>query len=498
MNIMKNLNKIISLLSLVLFFVGFSNLAIAQDENDDLYFSKKDRKSHKAVTAPETTDAGATYTAYASTNSYANATYSAKEVNPEYIEKYKALARQSAAEARGETNDTTVIAAEKSNYNTTDYFVEGEVAEYDNPSFYNDPKYSRNVQSNQPSNLTNNYYGGYGGGYNNYGSSTNVGYNSAFGWTMGLSYVFGSGGYGNNYYDPFAPSYGCPTYGYNNYRWDPYYGYSNYNYGYNQGYAHGYSNGYYNGGYNSGYYNGGYDPNSNYTTNSKSVIRGGRYSHNSSKSDHLVRLSSVTPQRSMSRNTSRSSTSANSSGRASTSSSARVSRSTTTRAAAVTAVNHNQGSQNEYLRRANVSTSRTRLTNASNRVSSRSTANAYRSNQNNTATRSQMNNAVRTTNYTYGANRSGSNTRSSTRSNATRSSQNNVRRYTSSPSYNTSYGSSNNRSTSSYGGNRSNSHSSPSRSSSSNMRSSSPSRSSSSPSRSSGSRSSSSSHRGSR
>ena len=90
--ILKNL-KSPALLALTL-CVGLTQTGFGQDEYDDMYFSSKDRKKIKH--AQETSDANITYESY-SNNTYDNPSYSAKEVNPEYIEKYKQQARASVA-----------------------------------------------------------------------------------------------------------------------------------------------------------------------------------------------------------------------------------------------------------------------------------------------------------------------------------------------------------------------------------------------------------------
>lgn len=418
--ILENL-KSPALLALAL-CMSLAQTGFGQDEYDDMYFSSKDRKKIKY--AQETTEANITYESY-SNNTYNNPSYSAKEVNPEYIEKYKQQASASVANelaaAEGDTNPT---------YSSQDYFVEGAVDDYDNPSFYNDPKYNRQNEST----VVNNYYGSaynnpYSGGFNSYGPSMMMSYNNWGGWSYGISYGFGWGnGYYNPYYDPFY----CPMYSYNSYRW--------YNNGYNQGFYNGYNYGYYaSGGVDAGY--------------QRQVTRGARGSRGQTAAGNpnIVRYSSATPAR----NSSREATALNSR----TSASTRVATTTSSNGRLVSNSNNQVQSQNEYLRKAKVSTSRSRLTDLSNRTSSRSTVSsrttyAGGSTRVSSNLNGQSNNLKKTPAIS---------TRSTRSANSSRSSSGNVRRYN---TQRTSYSNPNN----SYSGTRtsapSRSYATPSRSSS--------------------------------
>lgn len=419
--ILKNL-KSPAVLALTL-CMGMAHTGFGQDEYDDMYFSSKDRKKIKYT--QENTEASITYESY-SNNTYDNPSYSAKEVNPEYIEKYKQQARASVASevaaAEGNTNPT---------YSSTDYFVEGEVADYDNPSFYDDPKYNR---QNESTVVNNNYYGNayrnpYYGGFNSWGPSMMMSYTNWGGWSYGMSYGFG---WGNGYYDPFFydPFY-CPVYSYNSYRW--------YGNGYNRGFYNGYNYGYYAAnGIDNGY--------------QRHITRGARGSRvqSAASNSSIVKYSSTTPARSSGRAVA-------TSGRAS--GSTRITSTPNSSGRVANQSNNQVQSQNEYLRKANVSTSRSRLTELSNRTNSRSAVSSRTTYTNNNSRVSsnlnRQNNSITKTPSVS--------TRTTRSDNSSRSSSGNVRRYNS----------------------QSSSYSSPSRSSYSGTRSSSPSRSYAAPSRSS-------------
>lgn len=70
-----------SALVLAIIVSGFVSTSFAQDEYDDLYFSSKDRKQYKYVEDNLESDANTTYESFTN-NTYDNASYSAKEVNP--------------------------------------------------------------------------------------------------------------------------------------------------------------------------------------------------------------------------------------------------------------------------------------------------------------------------------------------------------------------------------------------------------------------------------
>ncbi|MFT7163131.1 MAG: hypothetical protein ACI9GZ_004332, partial [Bacteroidia bacterium] len=101
---MKAMNIKIRVASAAVLVIGFSAMLNAQSsEHDDMYFTSKDRvqavKPLSAstvnsqyqtndVTEAEPSDSQQTYQAYKN-NTYDNGSFSAKEVNPEYIDKYK-------------------------------------------------------------------------------------------------------------------------------------------------------------------------------------------------------------------------------------------------------------------------------------------------------------------------------------------------------------------------------------------------------------------------
>ncbi|MEP2026069.1 MAG: hypothetical protein ABJI85_15500, partial [Reichenbachiella sp.] len=179
---MIRINFKLTVLSALILTVGLIQSGFAQDEYDDMYFSAKDRKKIKK--AEENTDANITFESY-SNNTYNNASYSAKEVNPEYIDKYKQQARESVADEKAaETNAT---------YSSQDYFVEDFSGEQDDEAFYNDSKYNRPNEST----TSNNYSGGsnsnpYNQGSSFWGTNMMMSYNNWGGWSYGMSFGWGS------------------------------------------------------------------------------------------------------------------------------------------------------------------------------------------------------------------------------------------------------------------------------------------------------------------
>jgi hypothetical protein len=196
-------------------------------ENDDMYFTSKDREKLKVenATASANDKIDGDYNAFKkkhfdSTQEEVNQeeteavnptdSYSARTVNPEYISR---------------------SSSEQASEDEQNYYVEGYTPNtYDSYSSSNYNNYNNNSNNNNWNNNNwsngNNY--GYGSSpYNSwyspyYGycnSSMSPYYSGGSGWTLSLGYTWGNMGYGNSYYNPYSyyPSYYPNYYGYPNY-----------------------------------------------------------------------------------------------------------------------------------------------------------------------------------------------------------------------------------------------------------------------------------------
>ncbi len=240
--------------------------SIAQEEYDDMYFTPKDRKEVKKEPVNFSSGNEAVKTGSQqvinpeySAKQYGDVddNYSAGNVNPEYIERYKTNSKdneEALEEAQGDS-----------------YYVEN----YDRDNFTDDT-----LESN------NNYYDRYDRRNSNYGWNDPWGrqnyYGRSFydpfwgpsympGWNMGMGNSFGympgwslTLSYGSAWgYDPwyssgfYRPWYSRPYY--NAWAYDPWYydSWMGYGYPYRSSFYHGYNTGFYSGFY-SGYYGGGY------------------------------------------------------------------------------------------------------------------------------------------------------------------------------------------------------------------------------------------------
>ena len=226
-------------------------------EYDDMYFNKSDRKTSKIEKADVFSDNG-----NASINSNykkiteSTETYSSKNINPEYIARYKS----------SEANEVNDRSLQNKSYSSDDYFVEG----YDRNSYVGDTSnkidyaalamrdkmsysnYNRSYAS--PSwrfrpymNMGMGFGYPYGFGYDpfmmGYGPMMSMGFGFGFGsgygfspmsYNLAMSYGTGYnpwGGWGGypGYYNPYRMSgfydpWGMPMYGYNPYFRNYYYG----------------------------------------------------------------------------------------------------------------------------------------------------------------------------------------------------------------------------------------------------------------------------------
>lgn len=258
----KLLTLLISLLSITVIFSS-----VNAQEYDDMYFSKSDRKTVKVDKAAvlsnnDKNNSSASYKEITKSTE----TYSAKNVNPEYIARYKSTESNEVNEQTVQKNDS---------YNSKDYFVEG----YDNYDYISDSKkgeidyaaLNKRDQMSAKSNYNRPFsspswrfspYMSMGYGYPSYGRygydpfmmgygsglTMGIGFGSGFGYSPSMSYSLGMsfgtgynpwGGFGGypGYYSPYGMSgfydpWGS-MYGYNPYRrygYSPYYG-GGYGYG---------------------------------------------------------------------------------------------------------------------------------------------------------------------------------------------------------------------------------------------------------------------------
>jgi hypothetical protein len=163
-------------------------------EYDDMYFNKSDRKTikseKKALVSADLKNTGTTNYNQATKSTEA---YSAKNVNPEYIARYKAT----------ESNEVQEGQSSSSNYNSSDYFIEN----------YNAPDSSIGIHQNQIDYAALNKRDQMS--YSNYNNNTSNPYwrmnpymNMGFGRPWGYSpYMMGYDPFMMGY-DPFMMGYG--------------------------------------------------------------------------------------------------------------------------------------------------------------------------------------------------------------------------------------------------------------------------------------------------
>lgn len=205
--------KKIALLALALMYVfGVSTFAQVRKgvENDDMYFSKKDRELLYASNAKSTD--------YSSDQNYNSDYYDSHNFSSPTVQSSTA---GSPTVQEGEIDED----ADNNQYYIKDYSI---------------PKENKTTGTT----VVNNYYSGYP-------SSPMFGYGSNLGFSISVGYFYGSPYYGYynpyySYYDPFYRYYG-PYYSFYDSWGYPYYSYNpwrrhRYNYGYSGGYYGGYYN----------------------------------------------------------------------------------------------------------------------------------------------------------------------------------------------------------------------------------------------------------------
>ena len=173
----------------IIVFLTSSWVGLAQ-EYDDLYYTSADRDVWKKPAKVKVeNDSRATYESY-SNNTYDD-NYTAKNVNPEYIARYRSQA----------LSDNSI--SENPSYGTTD----AEPLEY-----YPEEE----IDNNTGSTIINNYYGDspyrYAPNRWRFRNSFGFGYNPWWGWNSGFGFSAGWGnqwGWGGGWNDPFfSPFYG--------------------------------------------------------------------------------------------------------------------------------------------------------------------------------------------------------------------------------------------------------------------------------------------------
>lgn len=194
--------------------------AVAQVENDDLYFNSKDRAKlqKQQTTSTPVAYASAKTTKTTPTEEFVNPTdsYSARNVNPEYT------ARANAQAAQVDNQDYFV-----NNYQQT---TSSNLSNYNNNlnSWYNNDIYSSNYYGSSINSWNSPYYGfnspSMSPWYNPYYSNT--GWSASFSYYWGSSWNYGWGGGYNQWNQPYC-AMGWGGAGYSSMYGNPYY--SNYN-----------------------------------------------------------------------------------------------------------------------------------------------------------------------------------------------------------------------------------------------------------------------------
>lgn len=203
---------------------------VAQVEDDDMYFTAKDREKLRAAQASEAASIP-TYSSFSSNEAVepeeaetVNPTdsYSSRDTNPEFAARSIAETAQE-DEANYFVNDYQYAAA-RNLQNFNDSYS----------SWSNNPMYNTSYYGSTMNNWNSPYYGSNSGFYSPWGNP----YWGSSGWSMSMSYGWGSGyGYGHPYgygYNPYGYGYGYNPYGY--YPYGAYYGGGYYGSGYGCGY----------------------------------------------------------------------------------------------------------------------------------------------------------------------------------------------------------------------------------------------------------------------
>ncbi len=236
---MKALNTVKMMFMSILIVISAGQVVKAQ-EYDDLYFNNSDRQTVKIDKSVLKSNQNAVVSnADYKEISATTENFSAKNVNPEYIAKYKGSEKDGSAAVENLENGT---------YSSDDYFVEDYESQKKNhettaEDYLNSKKYDRNYSSYAGTNagfrpnMSFNTYMGFGSpfGYSPYGYSPygfGMGYGPAYGMSVGMSWGTGFYNPWNSFYSPYSMYYDPWFSPYNSGFYDPFYSpyrYSAYN-----------------------------------------------------------------------------------------------------------------------------------------------------------------------------------------------------------------------------------------------------------------------------
>ncbi|WP_137400828.1 hypothetical protein [Echinicola rosea] len=266
--------RYLSLLAAIGLVSCSSSYSAMQGETDDLYFMASDDAvvTSNAVTnnTPESFDS---YQQVSAANQYQQESFSAKNVNPEYVAKYQ---------VQNDTvpDDEIVYFDDNTSTQSSTTDAEGNVNVYNNFYGYNDPNgsSSRNAWNSWSPYMSMNmmygpmgFYPGMGMGMGFYDPfwGPGFGFRPGFSMSIGFGIGFGMGGWGYNPYSPFYDPFWGPRYAY--------------------------GGGFYGGYYGGGYYGRPIIVNNIYNGESRQIVRAARSSRGSTSPNRVVRRSAAEP-----------------------------------------------------------------------------------------------------------------------------------------------------------------------------------------------------------
>ncbi len=203
----------------------------AQIEQDDMYFNSKDRAKQREAEKTNALAIASSRSSDRNRDEESNPTdsYSARNVNPEFV------SRQNSKTAQSDQSDYYVA-----NYQSASRYYNNWNNNYN--QWYNSPWYSNNYWGPSINSWNSPYYGsaydswgnpwanpyyrsGFSTAFSYYGNSWNYGLGMNSCYTCGMyGGMYGSGMYGGyGYYDPFYGNYN-PYYGYNSFYYNNYWG----------------------------------------------------------------------------------------------------------------------------------------------------------------------------------------------------------------------------------------------------------------------------------
>lgn len=180
-------------------------------EYDDMYFTKKDRKKVSYDLKPAANDSKATYESYTN-NSYSD-NYSAKQVNPEYIARYRTQS-QPAGSNQEPVNETSGEQFDEVGLNQATYYPEDDQQQGNTiiNNYYNTPV---NSPLNSPFYNRNRIRFNMGMGYSPWG------WNTAFGIGFGAPSAVFYDPFWGSWYDPFYDPFFYDPFVYNSWGYSP-------------------------------------------------------------------------------------------------------------------------------------------------------------------------------------------------------------------------------------------------------------------------------------